>query len=258
MKKQHQEPLPAGNPLAGAPKQCAKPERPGAEGCAGDLRDPALESTVESFAWDTVKQVKRLAELSKRYPAQVRNVARQLSAWPVMRFKREAEDDGSFWHALRVLKLGRDYPLDTSHRARFHPTSAMGRYLAEWVERLHEFRLSIGYSQERVAGQVNADEEMIRRCWPNENEPEPGASIIAVLRVALKLQPFTKETSDDWSKRVFVPLIMLSDAGSNEKTCRAPVLLAIWRQKGVKSVPTFRSRLLTTACQMLRGRARLK
>ena len=101
--------------------------------------------------------------------------------------------------------------------------------------------------EERVAGQVNADEEIIRRRWPNENEPEPGASIIAVLRVALKLQPFTKETSDDWSKRVFVPLITLSDAGSNEKICRAPALLAIWRQKGVKSAPTFRSRSLTMA-----------
>jgi hypothetical protein len=50
---------------------------------------------------------------------------------------------------------------------------------------------------------------------------------------------------------------MLSDAGTDETSCREPVLPTIWRQKGVKSVGTFKSRLLSAASQMVRDRARL-
>jgi hypothetical protein len=256
MKKRHQEHLPAGNPLAGTPKKCAKPERPGAKRCAVDSRDPALESTVESFAWDTVLRVRRLAELCKRYPAQAENVARQLLAWPVMSTMPFLEAGEDFRNASYVFELGRDYPLDTSSRARIHSGSVMGRYLTQWIKRLHEFRLSIRFRPQEVPGQAKPDEETIRRCWGSEHEPEPGPKIVAVLRVALTLPALTKATSREWSQRALVPLIMLSDAGSDETTCREPALQAIWRQKGVKSAGTFRSRLLSTVCQMVRKRAR--
>ena len=256
MKNQHQEPLPAGNPLTGAPKKCAKPERPGAEGCAGDSRDPALESTVESFAWDTVQRVRRLAELCKRYPAQAENVARQLLAWPVMSTMPFLEAGEDFRNASFIYELGRDYPLDTSSRTRIHHGSAMGHYLTQWIKRLHEFRLSIRFRPQEIPGQAKPDEETIRRCWGSEHEPEPGPKTVAVLRVALTLPALTKEKSDEWSKRALVPLIMLLDAGADEATCREPALKAIWRQKGVKSAGTFKSRLLSTVCQMARKRAR--
>ncbi len=255
MKNQHQESLPAGNPLADEPKKCAKPERPGAEGCGGDSRDPALESTVESFAWDTVQRVRRLAELCKRYPAQMRNVARQLLTWPVMSSMPYLAG-GDTWDDYVDLELGRDYPLDTSSRTRIHHDSVMGRYLTQWIIRLHEFRLSIRFRPQEIPGQAKPDEETIRRCWCSEHEPEPGPKIVAVLRVALTLPALTKATSHEWSQRALVPLIMLSDAGSDETTCREPALQAIWRHKGVKSAGTFRSRLLSAVCQMVRKRAR--
>jgi hypothetical protein len=256
MKNQHQEHPPEDNPLAGAPKKCAKPERPGAEGCARDSRDPALESTVESFAWDTVQRVRRLAELCKHYPAQAENVARQLLAWPVMSTMPFLEAGEDFRNASFLFELGCDYPLDTSSRARIHHGSVMGRYLTRWIKRLHEFRLSIRFRPQEIPGQAEPDEETIRRCWCSEHEPEPGPKTVAVLRVALTLPALTKETSREWSQRVLVPLIMLSDAGSDEATCREPALKAIWRQNGVKSVGTFRSRLLSTMYQMVRKRAR--
>jgi hypothetical protein len=165
MKNQHQEHPPKDNHLAGTPQKCAKPERPGAEGCAGDSRDPALESTVESFAWDTVQRVQRLAELCKRYPTQAENVARQLLAWPVMSTMPSLETGDAFGSAPFLFELGREYPLDTSSRARIHHDSVMGRYLTQWIKRLHEFRLSIRFRPHEVPGQAKPDEETLRRCW---------------------------------------------------------------------------------------------
>lgn len=256
MKNQHQEHPPEDNHLAGMPKKCAKPERPGTDGHAVDSRDPALESTVESFAWDTAQRVKRLAELCKRYPAQMRNVARQLLAWPVMSSMPSLEAGEDFRNASFLFELGRDYPLDTRSRTRIHHDSAMGRYLTQWIERLHEFRLSIRFRPQEIPGRARPDEETIRRCWGSGHEPEPGPKIVAVLRVVLALPALTKATSHKWSQRALVPLIMLSDAGSDETTCREPALQAIWRQKGVKSAGTFRSRLFSAVCPMVRKRAR--
>ena len=45
----------------------------------------------------------------------------------------------------------------------------------------------------------------------------------------LGMAALTDTTSDNWSKRVMVPVIMLSDAGTDEETCRAPLFEAIWR-----------------------------
>jgi len=220
-----------------------------------DKGEPLSESVLEFFAWETANHVKHLAELAVRFPAQIRPVARQLPAWPVMRSERDVEDYG-FGHAVRVLELGGDYPLDTSPSARFRPSSAMGRYLDSWAERLHEFRLSVGYSHPLSSRQARPNAETIRRCWRDENEPEPGPSVVAVLRQVLRMPALTKTTSDNWSNRVLVPLIMLSDAGTEEETCRTPVLQAIWRQKGGKSAYAFKCRLLTAVRQTLRDRAR--
>lgn len=256
MKNQHHEHQPKDNHPAGAPKKCAKPDRPVAAGCTGDLRDPALESAVESFAWDTVQRVRRLTELCKRYPAQAENVARQLLAWPVMSARPFIETDDAFGNASFLFELGRDYPLDTRSRTRMHQDSVMGRYLVQWIERLHEFRLSIRFRSQKISSHAKPDGETISRCWSGENKPEPGPKIVAALRVVLTLPLLTKATSHEWSQRALVPLIMLSDAGSGETTCREPALQAIWRQKGVKSAGTFKSRLFSAVCPMVRKRAR--
>ena len=66
----------------------------------------------------------------------------------------------------------------------------------------------------------------------------------------------TKATSDDWTAQILMPLILLCDAGMDEASCREPVLRSIWAQRGVKSVATFKSRLLTKVRQALKSLAR--
>ena len=210
----------------------------------------------EFFAWDTIRRVRRLGELSKRYPAQIQQLARQVLDWPVLSNMPTMADDYAPWRGGIELELGRDYPLDRRSRTRTHHGSEMGRYLTQWVLRLHEFRLSMRFTRHGFSSGGKPNEKMIRRFWPQANEPEPGPEVVAVLRVALQIESLTKATSDEWSKRVLVPMIMLSDAGLDERTCRVPVLQTIWKQKGVKSIATFRSRLLSTVCQLMRKRAR--
>ncbi len=190
---------------------------------------------AEKLVLDTVAQVERLAELAAKFPDTFRHVARQLPAWPVMRFKREAVRD-AFWHAVYQLQLGEDYPLDISNNARSHPSSAMGQYLTRCVQRLHRFR--------------------VRREWPGDECCRSSSELKSVLNCAARMPPLTKATSDDWSRRVLVPLIALCDAGQGEASCNEPALLAIWRQAGVKSVATFKSRLLTKVRQTLHSLAK--
>ena len=101
---------------------------------------PPTREMAERLVTETVRHVERLAELATQFPDLFKPVARQMPAWPVMRHKRGAVDDG-FCHVLRRLELAEDYPLDTSSEARSHPSSAMGQYLVRWVEHLHRYRL---------------------------------------------------------------------------------------------------------------------
>jgi hypothetical protein len=218
-----------------------------------DPVDAVGEYSVESFAWETVQRVRLLGELTRKYPDRARNVARQILEWPVLSEFGELGDGGGFLD----LQLGRDYPLDRQTRSRLHHGSPMGRYLTDWILRVHEFRLAVSFRPQTASGHAGLDEETIRSCWPTRKENGPRSEIVALLKVALELPPLTKATSDEWCKRLLIPLIMLSDAGEDEAACREPALQVIWRQKGVKSAGTFRSRLLSIARQMVRDRVRL-
>lgn len=218
--------------------------------------DSAVEVPVEAFVWDTVKRVRRLAELTKRHPEAIRKVSRQLLAWPVMSDVPESAAAFRSWGDYFDFELGRDYPLRVNPRARIHHSNEIGHYLTRWIVRLHEFRLSLFFSPEGFPARQKAREEMIRRCWPLDGEPEPVPQLVAVLQVAADMPALTRATSDEWSKRVLVPLIVAVDAGADEPSCRVPVLQGIWRQKGVKSVATFRSRLLSKVRQIVRDRVR--
>ena len=199
---------------------------------------PARQPTPEQAdkrVQDTVARVKLLAEMAAKFPEPFRTVARQMPAWPVMRFRRETRRD-SFWHVLYRLELGEDYPVDISHSARSHPSSALGQYLTRCVERLHRFRL--------------------RREWLNGSRRPRSVELKSLLELAVLMPPLSKATSDDWSRRVVVPLIMLCDAGRDEASCNEAALKTIWRHGAVKSVATFRSRLLTNVRQTLRSLAK--
>lgn len=199
---------------------------------------PPDREEAERLVRNAVRLVEKLNLLSRQFPGSFKPMARQMAAWPVMRPKRAAENDG-FHYVVVHLQLGEDYPLDTSYAARSHPSSIMGRYLTRWVERLHDIEW----------GSV--------RVHPNAGCPKRDQrQFSSLLKLASTLPPLNKGTSDEWSRQVMVPIIMLCDAGLDEGSCNEPSLKAIWKQRGVKSVPTFRSRLLARVRQSLRCLAR--
>jgi hypothetical protein len=201
---------------------------------------PPAPEIAERLVRETVRSVELLAELSARFPDRFKPVARRMPAWPVMRFKREAEDDG-FWHILNNLQLGDDYPIDMTHGARSHPTSATGQYLKRWVERLYAYRWD------------NTEAATLFKSWPQlQSDPQ----LKSILCLVTRIPHLSKATSDEWCSRVLIPLIMLLDAGADEASCKEPALITIWRQSGVKSPATFKSRLLTKVRQTLRSLAK--
>lgn len=212
------------------------------------------DTILESIAWETIQHVQFLERLSKQFTPHIRNLARRVSAWPVLMAQRDAANQ-SFRFAVRELDLGKDYPLDTSPSARFRPSNKMGIYLTTLVERLHNFRITYSYWHALAERRGKRDLGVIGRSWREDYEPEPNKEVVAVLKSAVALPPLTKETSDRWSKEAIVPLIMVLDAKTPAK-CAEPALQTIWKQKGVKSLATFRSRLLTSVRQTLRSLAR--
>jgi hypothetical protein len=220
-------------------------------GIIAETEPPTLE-TAEKLVLETVRHVRRLGKLSSKFPEQFKAVARQMPAWPAMDFKR---GDGA-WDASRRLELAEDYPLDTSFDARSHPSSLTGQYLTRWIECIHCFRLEATGTPQgaRLASVLCA----VTRCdeiLPAGRKEQRG-ELKSILQLAVRMPPLTKGTSIEWGRRVLIPLIMLSDAGTDEISCREPSLKAIWRQRGVKSLATFKSRLLTKVRQTLRSLAR--
>jgi len=217
-------------------------------------KPPTLEA-AEKLVLETVRLVGRLAELSVRFPELLNVLARQMPAWPVMHFKREGVG-GDFWHVRRHLQLAEEYPLDTSHGARWHPSSATGQYLSRWVDRIHCFRLDTVRAQQGTKPVSRASTMALFNGSPPGGRRQLRSEQESLLQVVIRMPPLTKATSNEWSRQVLVPLIMLWDAGSDEASCKEPALKAIWRQKGVKSRATFKSRLLTKVRQTLRSLAR--
>lgn len=200
--------------------------------------EPMHELTAqqaELLVRETAALVELLAQLAKKHPEPFRLAARQMPAWPMMRFLREALHD-EFWFVQSCLELGEDYPLDISGNARSHPSGGLWQYLTQWMERLHQYRHG--------------------GPWPIEGHGLNAPELKPLLEVAVQMPPLTKATSGDWSKQVLVPLIVLRDAGRDEASCREPVLKPIWRQRGVKSISTFQSRLLSKVRQTLKSLAR--
>ena len=79
--------------------------------------------------------------------------------------------------------------------------------------------------------------------------------MVAALRALPHLPPLTKTTASEWTEKVLVPLILVTDA-RDWANCTEPVLQKIARQKGVKSKATFRSRLLSAVSATLERLAR--
>jgi hypothetical protein len=81
------------------------------------------------------------------------------------------------------------------------------------------------------------------------------AWVLAVLRAVRSLPPLTKSNAGEWARKGIVPLILATDARDYTR-CDHAALEQIARQRGVKSVATFKSRLLAVVILTLKSMAR--
>jgi len=204
------------------------------------------------FAWDVYRRVEALDKLADDFPDQIRMEARQMHAWPML-MHRHTNNRRRFQKLAKLLELGEEYPTDASEGARFRPDTPMVRYLDPVICRLHTFHY---YQQpNRKYETIEKENEFIGGSWRQWPEDLPGEDILRALRATCRLPPLTKATAAEWAEKAIVPLILATDA-CDYKNCTEPALQTIGKQKGVKSLATFKSRLLAAVTATLRRLAR--
>jgi hypothetical protein len=174
-----------------------------------------------------------------------------MCGWPMLRYKHTG-NNRRFRELAKRLELGAEYPIDTSEGARFRPDTPMVAYLLPLLHRLHDFQCNMAGCEIKDEAAKRDRTSIIWREFP---EPKPDEKMIQLLWSICDLPPLMKATAKEWARKGLVPLIMARDAEEPEK-CKQPALEAIWKQKGVKSRATFKSRLLTAVVNCLQGLAR--
>jgi hypothetical protein len=82
-----------------------------------------------------------------------------------------------------------------------------------------------------------------------------GQALLDASRVLRHLSDLTKNTAIEWAEKAVVPIIMVTD-GADWQNCQEPALKTIAKQRGVKSLATFKSRLLAAISSTLHRLAR--
>ncbi|MEK7675156.1 MAG: hypothetical protein AAB676_04885 [Verrucomicrobiota bacterium] len=208
------------------------------------------ESWPDQFAWDAYQRIDQLDGLADRYPEHLKTAARQMNAWPMLRY-RHTESRARFDWLAEQLELGLDYPTDTSKAAKFRPDTPMVRYLDRLVWRFHCCHRNLREIRKWETDEAKA----IARAWRERGDPKLDEGAEAAIRASLTVDPLTKRTAPDWAKKAMVPYIMATDTKTAE-TCTEPALESIWKQNGVKSTATFKSRLLPQVVRTLESLAR--
>jgi hypothetical protein len=165
---------------------------------------------------------------------------------------RHTDNRRRFRELAARLELGADYPLDASEGARFRPDTPMVRYLDLLVYRVNAVRT---YVIGREFESVEVENERIDRSWWDWPADDTSDEVLEILRGLRQMPPLTKATAHTWTEKILVPLILATDARVPAH-CAEPVLQRIWKQKGVKSRGTFKSRLLAAVSATLRRLAR--
>ena len=209
------------------------------------------DNVMAYFAYQVYRQVAVLDPLAKEFPELMRSATRGMNAWPMLLYRYNRKP-GKFEEMADLLQLGRDYPLDVGKGAKHHPDTPMVIYLDGLLCELH--RVWSVTRAESYASQEKEDERL-GDLWREYPDPMPNEKILELLRLARRLPALTKETSEQWSKTVVVPLILETDA-QDWKACRRPALKQIAGQRDVKSRATFKSRLLSSVSKTLKSLAR--
>ncbi len=209
------------------------------------------ESFPDLFAWDTYLRVSELDAFADEFPDHVRTAAIQMRAWPMLHYPHH-DNRVRFKELEARLDLGAEYPLDASAKAKFRPDTPMIQYIGGLFCRLYH-----------VWHVVQGDEPMseadykkrVRSLWSGRIPADCEDTVLTVLQICCEMPQLTKATALRWSRHVIVPMIMATDA-QTPATCAERALQDIWRQKGVKSNATFKSRLLPAVSATLKRMAR--
>lgn len=209
------------------------------------------ENIVDSFAWETYQRVEELDRFADEFPDQVATAAPHMHGWPMIR-QRHHDNRARFEALADRFKLGTQYPLDASKNARFRADTPMVRYLDGLVCHLDYVR---GITHQTKYPSVEEEKESLRGWWRDGACENPSDAVLEILCLARTLPPLTKATSGEWGRKVIVPIILATDA-LDYKNSKEPALKIIADQRGVKSVATFKSRLLAAILPTLRSMAR--
>ncbi|MGD1090140.1 MAG: hypothetical protein ABR955_15655 [Verrucomicrobiota bacterium] len=208
-------------------------------------------SFPDSFAWDVYQRVEALDRLADEFPEYIRTAARRMHAWPML-VHRHTKNRSRFEQLAKRLELGEEYPTDAGEGARFRPDTPLVQYLDLLIYRLHILRSETG---DRQFESLKEEQKWLHQDWWQWPDDPPGEEILVPLREARQLPPLTKATAKLWAKKAIVPYILVTDA-LDYANCAEPALRQIAKQKGVKSLATFKSRLLAAVTATLRRLAR--
>lgn len=212
--------------------------------------DAGGDGLVSTLIRNACHSVELLERLVKKYPEAVAREARYHDCWPVLR----RPQDRAVRESPAGDVLGKRYPLDSEavlHAAR---KGSLRSYLTPLVLCLsynHSFSELAGRERLKAAkavvkGRANPWDLPFGVCPPLAAE---------VLLSAADLPPLRKASAVQWAEKLVVPFIMVTDA-ANLEALKEPALKAIGKQRGVKSMKTFRSRLLDAVRRELPRMAR--
>jgi hypothetical protein len=209
--------------------------------CAGEAGNEGgslqAGSFAEHFAWDAYLRVAALDKLVDRYPKNIRPVARQMNAWPMLRYFHN-DRQKRFEQIADKLELGADYPLDVSKGPAWRPDTPIVQYLDTLVYRFYSFGLDFLDVKKWEPDELKAAQWAASEPW----EDQPSKVAVKALLDSISLPKLTKDTAKSWANVAIVPYIMVTDA-KTPTSCSVPALQSIWKQKRVKSAATFKSRL---------------
>ena len=202
----------------------------------GDVR---TETFPELFAWDTYERVLALRDLAEKFPKHIRHAARGMQGWPMI-VSPHLDGAREFHRKAELVELGADYPLDIGPRKRRGTETPLLHYLHPLVWLFNTLR---AFLIETEKDRKHEDFTIrLTPFWWDRGEEPPTAEMLAILKRVPALPPLTKKTAREWSLKVIVPYIMMTD-GVMKDTCKIQALCNIWNHKSVKSQATFRSRL---------------
>lgn len=208
------------------------------------------ETLMGALVLEAYARVEQAQGIARRYPKHVAFYAKSMPGWPMV-VRQHLDGRAEFAETVDRVKVGAAYPLDVSWRKKRGTDSPMLRYLDPLIvglDDLHCLRNRFQPEEAALDGFLADRWDSFTEAWRTRRKTAP--EVVSALRGIAAVGRLTKGTARDWTTKVLVPLIMVTDARTPE-TCEEPALQNIWRHEAVKSPATFKSRLYSQVLQTL-------